>query len=299
VNHPRRPRRPAPTTRAAGSAKRAADDGRGARGVRDVAPDAGRNLRRGASRGPSEGGVGGEQVEGRRAVRELLAAGRRRVKVVYLSASAEPAPIIDEIVELAGPALRVVPVEKLAALARSERPQGVIATSTPLQPADLDELLRDPRAFIVALDGVADPRNLGAVLRSAVAFGATGVVLPRHRGALVTPSVTKAAAGSIEHIAIASVSGIATALERASRAGVWTVGLAVDGATDITDLTVADSPVILVIGAEDRGLSRLVEARCDVMARIEIAPAVDSLNASAAAAIACHEIARRRRSAAR
>lgn len=217
------------------------------------------------------------------------------MKVVYLSSSAEPSPILEEIVELAGPVLRVVPPEKLAALARSERPQGVVATTTTLPRADLDPLLRDPVAFILALDGVTDPGNLGAILRSAVAFGATGVVLPRHRSALVTPAVAKAAAGAIEHIPIAAVSGIATALERAARAGVWSVGLAADGATDIEDLTVADAPVMLVIGSEGRGLSRLVEARCDVIARIPIAPEIESLNASVAAAVACHEIARRRR----
>lgn len=302
VTQPRRSRRPAPTTRS-GSDQNGTGDGRGARRARDTTRDGGR-VRAGASRTPSaklgsERGLGGDQVEGRRAVRELLAAGRRRVKVVYLSSSAEAAPIIDEITELAGPALRVVPAEKLAALARSERPQGVVATSTPLAPTDLDDLLRDRAAFIVALDGVTDPGNLGAVLRSAVAFGATGVVVPRHRSALVTPAVAKAAAGAIEHIAIAPVSGIATALERASRAGVWSVGLAADGATDIEDVTVADAPVMLVIGSEGRGLSRLVEARCDVIARIDIAPSVDSLNASVAAAIACHEIARRRRAGAR
>lgn len=236
-------------------------------------------------------------MEGRHAVRELLAVGRRRVKAVYLSTSVDPAPIIEEIAALAGPILRRVPPEKLVSLARSDSHQGVVATTTPLPPADLDDLLADPAAFLVALDGVTDPGNLGAVLRSAAAFGATGVVLPRHRSAHVTPAVAKAAAGAIEHIAISQVSGIASAMERATRAGVWTVGLAAEGATEIEHLTVADAPVMLVLGSEGRGLSRLVEQRCDVIARIPIAPAMESLNASVAAAVACHEIARRRRAA--
>ena len=250
-------------------------------------------------RDPGPRGLGGEQVEGRNAVRELLAVGRRRVKTVYLSTSIEAADVIAEIRDLAGPIVRAVPPEKLAMIARSESHQGVVALTTPLPTIDVDDLLRVPDAFIVALDGVTDPGNLGAVLRSAAAFGATGAVLPRHRSARITPAVTKAAAGAIEHLPIATVSGIASALERATRHGVWTVGLAADGSTDIDELTVADAPVLVVVGSEGRGLSRLVEQRCDVVARIPIAATTESLNASVAAAVACHEIARRRRIASR
>ncbi len=250
-------------------------------------------------RDPGPRGLGGEQVEGRNAVRELLAVGRRRVKTVYLSTSIEAADVIAEIRDLAGPIVRAVPPEKLAMIARSESHQGVVALTTPLPTIDVDDLLRVPDAFIVALDGVTDPGNLGAVLRSAAAFGATGAVFPRHRSARITPAVTKAAAGAIEHLPIATVSGIASALERATRHGVWTVGLAADGSTDIDELTVADAPVLVVVGSEGRGLSRLVEQRCDVVARIPIAATTESLNASVAAAVACHEIARRRRIASR
>ena len=221
------------------------------------------------------------------------------MNAVYVSSGSDPSPVLDEIAELAGPKLRVVSPEKLAAMARCERPQGVVALTTALPPSDLDELLRAPDAFLVALDGVTDPGNLGAVMRSAAAFGATGVVLPRHRSAAVTPVVAKAAAGAIEHLPIASVSGMGAALERVARAGVWSVGLAADGGTDIEDVAVADGPVVLVLGSEGRGLSRLVEARCDVVARIPMSSTIESLNASVAAAVACHEIARRRRRNAR
>ena len=168
------------------------------------------------SRAPETRGIGGEQVEGRHAVRELLAAGRRRVKAVYLSQSSEPNPVVDEIVALAGPLLRKVSAEKLRAQARSETHQGVVATASPLVPADLDTLLGAPDAFLVALDGITDPQNLGSVLRSAAAFGATGVIVPRHRSAHVTPAVAKAAAGAIEHLPIAPVSGIASAVQAVS-----------------------------------------------------------------------------------
>ena len=177
--------------------------------------------------------LGGEQVEGRRAVVELLRAGNRRVKTVWLSSAAEPDETIAEIEELAGASLRVVGPERLGGLVRTESHQGVMATASPLRPADLDELLSAPDAFLVALDGVTDPRNLGAVLRSAETAGATGAVIPRHRAARITPTVAKTAAGAIEYLPISLVGGIPTTLDRARRAQVWTVGLDGDGDADL------------------------------------------------------------------
>jgi len=235
---------------------------------------------------------GADQVEGRRAVLELLRAGRRRVHTVLLSGDG-----LDEI-EAEARAAKVkvqrVPRDQLDGRARTEAPQGVIATAEPVREVDLDPLLADTRAFLVALEGVTDPGNLGAVMRTADAAGATGVVIARHRAARITPVVTKAAAGAVEHLPIASVSGIPAALERARRADVWTVGLDAEGDTELFDLTVADQPVVLVLGSEGRGLSRLARARCDVLARIPMHGAIDSLNVAAAAALACYEIARRR-----
>lgn len=235
---------------------------------------------------------GFDQIEGRRAVRELLRAGRRRVHTVLLSGDG-----LDEIeaqARAAGVNVQRVPRDQIDERARSDAPQGVIATAEPVREADLEPLLADARAFLVALEGVTDPGNLGAVLRTADAAGATGVVIARHRAARITPVVTKAAAGAVEHLPIASVSGIPAALERARRADVWTVGLDADGDTELFDLTVADQPVVLVLGSEGRGLSRLARARCDVLARIPMHGAIDSLNVAAAAALACYEIARRR-----
>jgi 23S rRNA (guanosine2251-2'-O)-methyltransferase len=170
----------------------------------------------------------------------------------------------------------------------------VIATAAPLRAADLDELLHAPDAFVVALDGVSDPRNLGAVARAAETAGATGLVLPRHRSARITAVVAKAAAGAIEHLPIALTGGIPTALERARRAGCWTIGLDVDADRSLFDLELADQPLVLVLGSEGRGLARLTGARCEVLVSIPMRGAIASLNVSAAAALACHEIARRR-----
>jgi len=235
---------------------------------------------------------GTDQVEGRRAVLELLRARRRRVRTVWVSG--------DDLAEIEAEAraarvkVQRVPRDQLDGRARTEASQGVIATADPVREADIDELLAEPRAFLVALDGVTDPGNLGAVMRTAEAAGATGIVVPRHRAARITPVVTKAAAGAVEHLPIASVSGIPSALERARRADVWTVGLDSNGDTELFDLAVADQPLVLVLGAEGRGLSKLARARCDVVASIPMHGAIESLNVAAAAALACYEIARRR-----
>jgi 23S rRNA (guanosine2251-2'-O)-methyltransferase len=160
--------------------------------------------------------------------------------------------------------------------------------------ADLDELLADPRAFLVALDGVTDPQNLGAVMRSAETAGATGMILPTHRAVGLTPAVAKAAAGALEYLPVAFVSGVPGALDRARRAGVWCAGLDAGGEQSLYGLSVADAALVLVLGAEGRGLSRLARARCDVVASIPMHGHLGSLNVSAAAAVACTEIARRR-----
>ena len=234
-------------------------------------------------------------------MRELLVARRRATREVWFASDLEPAPILGEIEDLCQRQrvpLRRVARGRLESTARSEAPQGVLARAEPLREADLDVLCaragEGPAPFLVALDGVTDPQNLGAVLRTAEGAGATGVVLPRHRAVHVTPTVAKAAAGAIEHLPIAVVSGLPTALARAKEAGVWTVGLDAAGDRTVFDLEVATEPVLLVLGAEGSGLARLTRQRCDVLARIPLAGELASLNVSAAAAVACFEVARRR-----
>ncbi len=259
---------------------------------RPVAPVA--TGRRG--RVTSDRGLGGDQVEGRQAVRELLLAGRRKVREVWMVDEGDDAAILGEIRELAAAArVTVVPVSKgrFFAAARCEAPQGVLALAAPLPEADLDDLVRG-RPFLVALDGVTDPGNLGAVLRSAECAGVTGAILPRHRAVHVTPAATKAAAGAVEHLPIAVVGGLPAAQSRLRDAGVHVVGLDGAAATSLYDVAGADGPVCLVLGAEGRGLSRLVRERCDEVVAIPMRGRLGSLNVSAAAALACFEIARRR-----
>ena len=221
-----------------------------------------------------------------------------------LARGLDPAPIVEHIVELAREqraSVREVSRSELDATARTESPQGVVALADPLPESELMELVGERNAdadsgapFLLALDGITDPGNFGAVLRTAECAGVTGVVLPRHRSARITPTVAKAAAGAVEHLRFAVVPGIPSALRTLSSHDVWTVGLDAAGPRPLHELELAGEAVALVLGSEGRGLSRLVAQRCDVLASIPLHGVLGSLNVAAAAAVACFEMARRR-----
>ncbi len=240
-------------------------------------------------------------MEGRQAVRELLLAGRRRVHEVLVARDLDPAPIMEDIQELAADAkvpVRPVSRSRLEGQARTEAPQGVIALAAPLPEVDLDELARrrpgGQAPFLLALDGVTDPGNVGALLRSADGAGVSGVVLPRHRAVHVTPAVTKAAAGAVEHLPMALVGGLPSALAGLGELGLWVVGLDASADRPLWDLPVADEAVVVVLGAEGAGLGRLTRQRCDHVVSIPARGRLASLNVAAAGALACFEVARRR-----
>lgn len=234
-------------------------------------------------------------------MRELLLAGTRPVREVVVAAGQNQTGALAQIVELATE-LRV-PIKELArtkfdSMAVTEAPQGVIARAAPLAEHDLDELARPAdgrQPFLLVLDGVTDPGNVGAALRTAECAGVTGAVLGRHRSAHITPAAAKAAAGAIEHVPMAVVPGIPNALARLAELGVWTVGLDVASSTSVYELSVASEAVALVVGSEGRGLSRLARQRCDVVATIPLSGHLASLNAAAAVAIGTFEVARHRK----
>ena len=246
--------------------------------------------------------MGGEQVEGRQAIREMLLAQRRKVREIWIANDIDSADVIDDIRELAADS-RVqvldVPRKKIEQTARSEAPQGVIAFGAPLPEADFDELLvarGGVKPFLVALDGVTDPGNLGALLRCCDGAGVTGVILPKHRSVHITPTAAKAAAGAIEHLDIAVVPGLPNAMERMKKARVWTIGL--DDAADRSLFEIGDlarDPVCVILGAEGKGVSRLVRERCDLVVSIPMEGQLSSLNVSVAGALATYEILRNRR----
>ena len=267
-----------------------------------IKPGRGSGRGTGRATGDKDDDLGGTQVEGRQAVRELLIAGRRRCFEVWIAGDMDANEVIDDIKQLAR-ANRVPVVEvsrkKLEYTARSEAPQGVLAHAEALPSVPIEAMLRrrpGKSPFLVAVDGVTDPGNLGALLRCCDGAGVDGVILPRHRSVHITPTVAKAAVGAIEYVPLSVVGGLPTALTRMRELGIWVVGL--DDAADksLFDLwDLASEGIFLVVGAEGAGLSRLVRERCDLIVSIPMKGRLSSLNVSVAASLATYEVARHRR----
>lgn len=263
--------------------------------------DARRAGPRGSERrqGPRPPELGGEQVEGRRAVLALIISGTRPVQRVVMAQELESSEQLDQIEALCRSKrvpLDVIPRARLERLAMTESHQGVVAKARELRPVLLDDLLSGPATpFLLVCDGLTDPHNLGSLLRSADGAGVTGVVLPRHRSVRITPTVTKVAAGAIEHLTFATVPGVPTALDQLAKAGVEVIGLAGESSKVLFDLDVATRPVALVVGSEERGLAALSRKRCTELVAIPQLGKVESLNASVAGAVALFEVARQRR----
>jgi 23S rRNA (guanosine2251-2'-O)-methyltransferase len=178
--------------------------------------------------------------------------------------------------------------------------QGIALQVPPFQYRELVDVLAEAQQstsapLLLALDGVTDPRNLGAVIRSAVAFGAHGVILPERRSAGVTAAAWRTSAGTAARIPVAQVTNLVRALKECQKAGMHVVGLDADGGVSLDDLEAAIDPIVVVLGSEGRGLSRLVGDTCDLTVSIPMAGAAESLNASVAASVTLAEIARRRR----
>lgn len=191
--------------------------------------------------------------------------------------------------------VRVLEVERgeLAQRSRGGVHQGAGAELAEFRYAELEDLV--PGAtFLLVLDGVTDPQNLGALIRSAHALGAGGVVVPKDRSAGVTPAVSKAAAGALEHCKLARVTNLARAIEQMKESGIWTVALAADGDRELESLDLK-LPTALVLGSEGSGVRPLVRKTCDHVARLPMVGEIGSLNVSAAGAIALYEVARQRR----
>jgi 23S rRNA (guanosine2251-2'-O)-methyltransferase len=191
--------------------------------------------------------------------------------------------------------VRVEEAGDLDRRARGGVHQGVGAELAVFEYLELPDLLQGIAgpAFVLALDGVTDPQNLGALVRSAHALGAHGVVLPKDRAAGVTPSAAKAAAGAFEHCPIARVTNLSRAVEDLKEAGIWTVALAAEGDKTLPEVDLT-TPIALVLGSEGAGVRPLVRKTCDHVARIPMAGKVGSLNVAAAGAIALYEVARQR-----
>jgi 23S rRNA (guanosine2251-2'-O)-methyltransferase len=260
-------------------------------------PTTGRPATGRSTTGPARGaGSAAEIIAGRNAVLESLRA-RVPASALHVGPRLDADERIGEAVMLAADV--GIPVVEAGRAELDRMTGGAIHQGLALKvrpysyaaPADLIEAARDAAAqpLIVALDGITDPRNLGAIARSVAAFGGHGIVVPVRRSAGVTAGAWKASAGALARVRVAQASNLAQALAAYQQAGLFVVGLDAAGGEDIGRLQLADSPLVLVVGAEGRGLSRLIAERCDAVARIPISGA-ESLNAGVAASIALYAV---------
>lgn len=241
-----------------------------------------------------------EILTGPHVVLEALRAGRRSLRRVWL-ARAERGGISEVIQGLArerGVAVELRPRADLDRRAKGAAHQGVLAEAGPFPYVGAEHIVSmalraGEAAFLVVLDGIQDPQNLGAILRTAEAAGAHGLILPRDRATGVTPAAVRASAGAAEHLPVARVTNLAAFLEWVKGQGLWVVGADPTGG-DVLYAADLKEPLALVVGAEGRGLRPLVRSRCDIQVRIPLSGCVASLNASCAAAVCIFEVIRQR-----
>jgi 23S rRNA (guanosine2251-2'-O)-methyltransferase len=236
-------------------------------------------------------------IAGRRAIRAAIHSGRSINKLLVARGDASPSG--REIIAKARAAGIVISEADRARLdALYPNHQGMLAFASAHEYYETGDILalaesRGEPALVIALDGVMDPHNLGAIIRTAECMGAHGVIIPKRRAAGLTPAAVKAAAGALEHIKVARVTNMTGELAALKERGLWVTGASLYGG----DMTKADltGPMALVIGGEGKGISRLVEKNCDALLSIPMAGKIESLNASVAAGIMMYEVLRARR----
>jgi 23S rRNA (guanosine2251-2'-O)-methyltransferase len=231
-------------------------------------------------------------VYGRRAVRELYRGPREVLEVWATERAAAQIPWLES-----GPRVQLKPERVLSEAAGTRDHQGVVAWAEPFRYADAYELAHADKPLLVCLDQVTDPHNLGAVVRSAEGAGATGVILPAHGSARVTPAVSRASAGAVEHTSVAVVPNLARYLGDIKGDDLWTYAADSEGSLSMWDADLAGGTA-LVLGAEGKGVRPLVRRTCDAVLSIPLAGKVGSLNVSVAAGVLLYE-ARRQRQAVR
>ena len=259
---------------------------------------AGRSGSGSASRGRRSGAsaAANELVLGRNQVLEALVA-NVPCKSLHVQRGIDADPRVKQAMSIA--ATNGLPIKEhsksdLDAMADGVVHQGIALTTAPYEYSDLSDILglgtdRRP-ALLIALDGVTDTRNLGAIARSAAAFGGTGLIIPSRRSATVNAAAWRTSAGALAHIPVAMVTNLTRALVDAQKAGFTVVGLAGEGASSLDSLDIGNEPVVLVVGSEGKGLGRLVSDTCDYLASIPIDSRIESLNASVAASIAMYSL---------
>lgn len=240
-----------------------------------------------------------EIIAGRNPVREALRAGRPINKVVMAKGiSSGP---VSEIVKLARESnipIQTVERAHLDKIDTGAPHQGIIAYAAPKQYVEVEDILDVAKAkgqdpFIVMLDEINDPHNLGAIMRTVDAAGAHGVIIPQRRSVALTSTVAKASAGAVEYVPVARVTNLDQTIRQLKDMGLWVVGADMDG-QEVHWESKLTGPLLLVIGGEGKGLGRLIKERCDMLVRLPMAGRVGSLNASVAAALLVYEVVRQR-----
>ncbi len=241
----------------------------------------------------------GALIEGRNAVSEALRAGRRLDKV-YVAAGDTDATLkaLAAKARAAGAVVSETDRRKLDSMSESGSHQGIIALAAIKEYASVEDILdiaaqRGEAPLVIICDGITDPHNLGAIIRTAEAAGVHGIIIPKHRSAGVTATVEKTSAGAVEHMAVARVTNIAAEIEKLKKLGVWIYGTAADAPASVWE-TSLNGPAAIVIGSEGDGMSRLVREKCDFLVSIPMRGKVSSLNASVSAALLIYEAMRQR-----
>lgn len=240
----------------------------------------------------------GFRLEGRNPVLEALRSGKSMDKIMIAKDAHGVA--IGEIIRRAherGIIVKHVEKANLDKISEAGQHQGVIAQTVPYEYKEIDDILmiaanRNEKPFLLILDSITDPHNFGAILRTAECAGVHGVIIPKRRAVGITSSVVKASAGALEYIAIAKVSNIPSTIDDLKEKGLWVIGADPSGTVYTgQDFSV---PLAIVIGGEDKGISRLIREKCDFIAGIPLKGKIDSLNASVAAALLSYEVIRQR-----
>lgn len=241
-----------------------------------------------------------EMIAGKHSVTEALRSGRSINKIwIYENAQKHlTLPIVAE-AKKRGVVIQHVDKRKLDQLVPDVQHQGVVAQVAPYTYAEVDELIaiaeqKGEHPFLILLDEIEDPHNLGSILRTADCTGAHGVIIPKRRSAQVTATVSKTSAGAVEYVPVAQVTNLGQTIDQLKEKGVWVVGTDVDATQGIYDTEVFNGPVALVIGNEGKGMGRLIREKCDVLIKLPMEGKINSLNASVAAGVVMYEVLRRR-----
>jgi 23S rRNA (guanosine2251-2'-O)-methyltransferase len=241
-----------------------------------------------------------EWIAGKHSVIEALRSGRT-INKIWLAENAQKhltQPIIAE-AKKAGVIVQQADKRKLDQMVPGIQHQGVVAQTAPHAYAEVEDLLaaaaeKGQAPFLILLDEIEDPHNLGSILRTADCTGAHGVIVPKRRSAAVTATVSKTSAGAVEYVPVARVSNLAQTIDRLKEEGIWVVGTDVNAAEPVFGNGVFTGPVAIVIGNENKGMGRLVREKCDVLVKLPMEGRINSLNASVAAGVVMYEVLRGR-----